>query len=90
MKPSMRMSHFNKIDVQKWLQDRRFSNYRVSPEKKTTINSHGMRWQCTDILLWRFRCLQVKSDMSYVFLVPKKSIRGLKNVISGQFSVNFR
>ena len=31
----MRMSHFNKIDVQKWLQDRRFSNYRVSPEKKS-------------------------------------------------------
>jgi len=28
MKPSMRMSHFTKIDVQKWLQDRRFSNYR--------------------------------------------------------------
>jgi len=24
----MRMSHFNKIEVQKWLQDRRFSNYR--------------------------------------------------------------
>ena len=33
----MRMSHFNKIDVQKWLQDRRFSNYRVSPEKKTDL-----------------------------------------------------
>jgi len=28
MKPSMRMSHFTKIDVQRWLQDRRFSNYR--------------------------------------------------------------
>merc|ERR1712168_351204 len=28
MKPSMRMSHFTKIDVQKWLQDRRFANYR--------------------------------------------------------------
>merc|ERR1712142_789960 len=24
----MRMSHFTKIDVQKWLQDRRFANYR--------------------------------------------------------------
>ena len=37
MKPSMRMSHFNKIDVQKWLQDRRFSNYRVSPEKNRPL-----------------------------------------------------
>ena len=28
--------------------------------------------------------------MRYVFLVPKKSIRGLKNVINGHFSVHFR
>ena len=28
--------------------------------------------------------------MSYVFLVPKNSIFGLKNVISGHFSVHFR
>ena len=37
-----------------------------------------------------FGALYVKSDMNYVFLVPKKSIRGLKNVIIGQFSVHFR
>ena len=29
--------------------------------------------------------LWIQTYMNYVFLVPKKSIRGLKNVISSQF-----
>jgi len=34
--------------------------------------------------------LKLTCHMSFVFLMPKKSIRGLRNVISGQFSVHFR
>ena len=69
----MRMSHFNKIDVQKWLQDRRFSNYRVSPEKKIKMVITGQkcppngpqkwpRWNSRFMIIFRniFSILMVK------------------------------
>ena len=67
---------------------------------KNQFNSHGTRRiyphryevavYCQDILLWRYPCLEVKTDMSYVFPVPKKFDSWSKNVISGHFSVHFR
>ena len=41
---------------------------------------------CQDIYLGVLRCLYVESDINYVILVTKNSIRGLKNVISGEIS----
>ena len=53
---------------------------------ETTIpHSGGPHLYCQDIYYGVLRCLYVKFDIDYVFLVPKKSIQGLKIVISGQF-----
>ena len=59
-------------------------------EREVQIAVHCQDCAMPRLLIWRFRCLQVKTDMSYIFLVPKNSIRGLKNVISGPFSVHLR
>ena len=67
-----------------------FSQLSQSRYETTTPPRYEMVVFCQDIYFGVLRCSYVKSDINYVILVPKNSIHGLKNVISGQFSVHCR